>query len=154
MNGARAGGPSALRAGLAATAAVGAVVAVVAVAVAGGGGLAGAALGTAVVGAFFAASKVAVGLVARRAPALLLPAALGTYLVKILALGILLVSLRDTAASTLDVRWLAWSVLAGVVGWMAAEVWVATHTRVAFYDPAAFRARHGEAADRPPVGKS
>jgi ATP synthase protein I len=45
-----------------------------------------------------------------------------------------------------------------VLIWVAAELWVATHTRVPFYDPAAFEARRRERerrvgrAAQPPTG--
>jgi ATP synthase protein I len=142
-------GWTAVRTGLAVTAAAGLVIAGLALLLGGGRGLAGAALGTAVVACFFSVSKAVLRAVARRAPLLLLPAALATYAVKIILLGVVLVTLQNT--DVVDVRWLAWSVLVGVVGWVGAELWVATRTRVPFYDPVAFRARHGAQADHPPA---
>jgi len=121
---------------------VSAVVAVVAVPLGTGlrgrAGAAAALLGVGIVVAFFVASKLAVGFVARRAPHLLLPAALGTYGAKIVFLGVLLVALDGVEAVNLPT--LAWTVVAGVIGWIGAEVWVATHTRVPFFDPATFGA--------------
>jgi ATP synthase protein I len=90
---------------------------------------------------------VAVGAVARRAPHLLLPAALGTYAAKVALLGVLLVVIQDTEA--LDLPAFAWSIFAGVFGWMGAELWVATHTRMPFYDPE--RPGAWDASRRPPV---
>jgi ATP synthase protein I len=138
----------ALLTGLAATAVAGAPVLVAGWLVAGGAGLAGAGFGVGLVAAFFSVSKLVLALVARHAPSLLLPAALGTYLVKIVALGIVLVGIDGSGA--IDLTWLAWAVLTGVVAWVAAELWVATHTHVPFYDPAAYRAAHPGTADRPP----
>ncbi|CAO5173450.1 ATP synthase protein I [Frankia sp. AiPs1] len=104
-------------------------------------------VGLAIVVAFFSISKLAVGAVARRAPQHLLPAALGTYALKIAILGGVLLSIQDT--DTLDLPSFAWSIFAGVFAWIGAELWVATHTRVPFYDPeqpGAFEARR-----RPPA---
>jgi len=94
---------------------------------------------------FFALGKLAVAWVARTAPQLLLPAALGTYVAQTGLLGILLLALDGVTAIHLPT--LAWTVFAGVFGWIGAELWVATHTRVAFYDPAAFAVRRA-ALDR------
>ncbi len=138
----------ALLTGLAATAVTGAPVLAAAGLVAGGAGLAGAGFGVGLVAVFFSVSKLVLAVVARHAPALLLPAALGTYLVKIVILGIVLVSLDGSDA--VNLTWLAWAVLTGVAAWVAAELWVATHTHVPFYDPVAFRAAHPDQADRPP----
>ncbi|ABD13067.1 hypothetical protein ThrDRAFT_01872 [Frankia casuarinae] len=113
----------------------------------GGTGALSAAVGLMIVMAFFGISKVAVGAVARRAPHLLLPAALGTYAAKVALLGVLLVVIQDTEA--LDLPAFAWSIFAGVFGWMGAELWVATHTRMPFYDPE--RPGAWDASRRPPV---
>ncbi|ADP79005.1 hypothetical protein [Pseudofrankia inefficax] len=110
----------------------------------GGAGAAGALVGIAVVAGFFSMGKLAVALVARRAPHLLLPAALGTYTGQIGLLGILLISLDGVEA--IHLLTLAWTVFVGVFGWMGAELWVATHTRVPFFDPAAFAARQAALA--------
>ncbi|WP_241834968.1 hypothetical protein [Pseudofrankia asymbiotica] len=132
---------------------ISAVIAVVAVALGaslrGWAGVAAASLGIGIVVVFFSVSKIAVGFVARRAPHLLLPAALGIYGFKIFLLGVLLVALDGVEAVNLPT--LAWTVLAGVVGWVGAELWAATHTRVPFFDPATFATRDpgaGGSADR------
>jgi ATP synthase protein I len=113
----------------------------------GGSGALAAALGLAIVVAFFSISKLAVGAVARRAPHHLLPAALGTYALKIALLGALLLAIQDSSA--LDLPAFAWSIFAGVFVWMGAELWVATHTRVPFFDPD--RPGAWDATRRPPV---
>ncbi|WP_322754952.1 hypothetical protein [Frankia sp. Cas3] len=102
-------------------------------------------LGLCLVGFFFAASKVAVSVVAQRARALVLPAALGTYLVKIIILGTLLVHLEGS--TSIDLAAFAWAIFVGVFGWLGAELWVATHTRVPFYDPTVFQAREDSRRD-------
>jgi ATP synthase protein I len=127
---------------------ISAVIAVPAVALgavlAGGAGAAGALVGIAVVAGFFSIGKLAVAVVARRAPHLLLPAALGTYTGQIGLLGVLLLALNGVEA--IHLLTLAWTVFVGVFGWMGAELWVATHTRVPFFDPAAFAARQAALA--------
>ncbi|AEH11128.1 MULTISPECIES: hypothetical protein [Protofrankia] len=105
----------------------------------GADGLAAVAAGLVLVALFFTASKVAVSVVARRMRAMVLPAALGTYLMKTIILGVLLVTLEGS--DSVDLIAFSWAVLVGVLGWVGAELWVATHTRVPFYDPDAFRAR-------------
>ncbi|MBL7499720.1 hypothetical protein I6A84_16280 [Frankia sp. CNm7] len=134
-----------IRLGAAVSAAVAVPAVALGAAVKGWPGAYAALLGIGVVVAFFSISKIAVGFVGRRAPHLLLPAALGTYLVKIALLGVLLVSLSGVEA--IHLLTLAWTVFAGVFGWIGAEMWVATHTRVPFFDPAAFASRHPAPAD-------
>jgi ATP synthase protein I len=105
----------------------------------GGAGVAGAALGLVLVAAFFALSKLVVGAVARRAPAMLLPAAVSTYVAKIIILGGLLISLENT--TVINLLAFAWSIFVGVLAWVGAELWVATHTRLPFFEPEIFDAR-------------
>ena len=81
-----------------ATAAVGAAVVVVAGLLAGWAGVYGALLGTALAIAFFAVTIVAVSAAGRVANELMLPAALGTYLIKVIGIGLALFFLRDTTA--------------------------------------------------------
>lgn len=132
-------GAPVIRLGLLITALLGVPAVVLGGVLHGGAGVAAAFLGLAVVVAFFSASKIVVGAVARRMPMLLLPAALATYTVKIVLLGVLLVALDGVEAIHLPT--LAWTVFVTVFGWIGAELWVATHTRTPFYDPAAFAER-------------
>jgi ATP synthase protein I len=136
-----------IRLGLLLTLALAVPAVAVAAGVRGGTGAASAALGLGIVVVFFTISKLAVGAVARRAPHHLLAAALGTYVVKIALLGALLVSLQDSSA--LDLQSFAWSIFGGVFVWMGAELWVATHTRVPFFDPE--RPGAWDPARRPPA---
>jgi ATP synthase protein I len=131
-----------IRLGLALTGVLAVPAFAVAAGTGGGAGVVAAALGLVVVVAFFSVSKIVVGAVARRSPAMLLPAAMGTYLAKIALLGVLLLVLRDVEA--IDLVTFAWTIFVGVFVWLAAEIWVATHTRVPFFDPEAFRARERE----------
>jgi ATP synthase protein I len=145
MAGGAVAGGRVIRLGLALTGVLAVPAFAVAASTGGGAGVAAVALGLAVVVAFFGVSKIVVGAVARRSPTMLLPAAMGTYLAKIALLGVLLLALRDVEA--IDLVTFAWTIFAGVFVWMAAELWVATHTRVPFFDPEAFRARERERRD-------
>ncbi|SNQ48590.1 putative ATP synthase protein I [Frankia canadensis] len=136
-----------IRLGLLLTVALAVPALAVAVGLRGGKGVLSAGLGIVIVVAFFTISKLAVGAVARRAPHHLLAAALGTYAVKIVLLGALLVAIQDSSA--LDLPAFAWSIFGGVFVWMGAELWVATHTRVPFYDPE--RPGAWDPARRPPA---
>jgi ATP synthase protein I len=119
----------------------------VSIALAAGGGkaAAGVGIGLGMVALFFTISKVVLALVARHAREFLLPAALGTYIMKVVILGILLFTIGDT--NVIDALALAWAVFTGVFGWVGAELWVATHTRVPFYDPEEFRRRNPSSRD-------
>jgi ATP synthase protein I len=89
--------------------------------------------GLVIVTAFFSLGAVAVAWAGRIADELTLPVALTTYLVKIVLLGMLLVTVRDSA--TLDAPALAWSVLGGTVAWTGVHlrrVWTA---RLYYVDP-------------------
>ncbi|HEU4347024.1 MAG TPA: hypothetical protein VFR35_04455 [Actinoplanes sp.] len=82
------------------------------------------AVGLAIVVAFFSLSALVVAAAGRIGDELTLPAALGTYAVKIVLLGVLLVSVRDQP--WLDPQALGFSVLAGTVAWTvvhARRVW-------------------------------
>jgi ATP synthase protein I len=87
-----------VRAGVSTTAAVGVVVVVAAGLLAGWTGVYGALLGTAVAMVFFAITIVAVSAAGRVANELMLPAALGTYLIKVIGIGLALFFLRGTTA--------------------------------------------------------
>ncbi|SRR6266536_2145617 len=87
-----------VRAGVLTTAAVGVVVVIAAGLLSGWTGVYGALLGTATAMVFFAITIVAVSAAGRVANELMLPAALGTYLVKVVGIGLALFFLRDTTA--------------------------------------------------------
>jgi ATP synthase protein I len=87
-----------VRAGVLTTAAAGLVVVLVAGLLAGWKGVYGALLGTFLAMAFFAITIVAVSIAGRIADELMLPAALGTYLLKVVGIGLALFLLRDTTA--------------------------------------------------------
>jgi ATP synthase protein I len=133
----------AIRTGLAVTAVLAVPSAGLAAAVRGGSAVVGALLGLVVVAVFFTVSKVVIATVARYAREFLLPAALGAYVMKIILLGVFMLTLADAV----DVPALAWAVFVGVFGWVGAELWVATHTKVPFFEPrrGAGSAKEGEA---------
>ena len=84
------------------------------------------AIGLAIVAAFFCLGALAVAAAGRIGDELTLPAALGTYLIKVLLLGILLVSVRGQP--WLDPAALGWSVIVGTLAWTtvhARRVWTA-----------------------------
>lgn len=87
-----------VRAGVLTTAAAGVPVVLGAGLLAGWKGVYGALLGTLLAMGFFAVTIVAVSVAARVATDLMLPAALGTYLLKVVGIGLALFLLRDTTA--------------------------------------------------------
>ena len=78
------------------------------------------AVGLAIVAAFFSVGVAVVALAGRRGDELTLPAALGTYLVKVALLGVLLAWMRGKP--WLDSRALGWSVAVGTLAWTAVHV--------------------------------
>ncbi len=91
--------------------------------------------GLAVVVAFFSVSAYAVAAAGRVSDSLTLPVALGTYLVKIILLGVLLVAVRGQP--WLDPQAFGFSVLAGTFAWTgvhARRVWTG---QIYYVDPPA-----------------
>ena len=86
--------------------------------------LAGALVGTGVVAAFFVFGMVNTALAAAFAPRVALVVALSTYTVQVVALALLLVAVSRSGMvpDSLDVRWLAGTVIAGAIGWTVALV--------------------------------
>jgi ATP synthase protein I len=119
-----------VRAGLVATAAVGLVVVIAAGVLAGWRGVYGALLGTALAMAFFAITIVVVSAAARIANELMLPAALGTYLIKLIGIGLALFFLRDTTAFNRTAFALA--TVIGACVFMVAELRFALRSRTPY----------------------
>ncbi len=112
---------------------VGVLLSVAAGVVGGGRGLAGAVVGIGIVGAFFTLSTLVIAAVGARHPKAVLLAALVTYLIKIVALGAVVVLLPpDGPVST---RWLAIAVLAGLVSWIAAHLRYVWTAKLFYVDP-------------------
>ena len=96
-------------------------------------GFFGAVLGLAVVMAFFSISWYVVSGASARGPAIMMGAALGTYIVKVVLLGILLVMFRDTEA--FDFKAFAWTILVGVICWTGFQVRAFMRQRILYVDP-------------------
>lgn len=84
----------------------------------------GALLGTAMVAGFFVFGMVNAAMAAAFAPRVALVVALLTYVLQVVALGLVLVAVSRSGLSPdrLDVRWLAGTVIAGALGWTFALV--------------------------------
>lgn len=115
------------------TAIAGAVALVIGALVAGGRGALGALLAVVVVALFFAASVVIVGWVSRVKPAALMPAAVGTFLAKILLLLVLIAALNGTTAFNTKV--FGFTAIACVLVWTGGQV-AALARRMPYVEPA------------------
>ncbi|WP_202638626.1 hypothetical protein [Bailinhaonella thermotolerans] len=101
------------------TGAVGVIAALVSWMLAGYKGALGAGIGILVVMLFFTISLVAVTYAGRISPAMMAAAALTTYIVKIVGLGLLAASFADTTLWAPAA--LGWAVIAGTLVWTMAE---------------------------------
>lgn len=117
------------------TLAVGVVAVVVALLTAGGEGALGAAIGTVLVGVFFSISVVAVSYAARVSPQIMAIAAMLSYLVKVVAIMIVLSVFGDTTAW--NPQSFAWSVVVCTLVWTAFEVRAFIKTKMLYVDPEA-----------------
>lgn len=95
------------------------------------------AVGLAIVAAFFSLGALAVAAAGKLGDELTLPAALGTYLVKVVLLGVLMVSVRDQP--WLDPAALGLSVLVGTLAWTAVHARRVWTSRIYYVDPGAGR---------------
>lgn len=111
----------------------GAALALVAGLAAGASALPGVGVGIAIVGAFFTASTLIIARVGARHPRSVLVAALATYLVKIVALGVVIVVLP--ARGPISPRWMAIAVVVGLVAWMGAHLRYVWTAKVFYVDP-------------------
>ncbi len=109
------------------------VLVVVGAVVAGGRAAAGAALGTLIVGLFFSFSAVIIAKSGERSPKLVMPAALSSYVFKIIALGVVLTVMpRD---GVFDTRWMAAAVGLGLFVWLGAHMRYVWTTQLYYVDP-------------------
>lgn len=115
--------------------AVGIVLSVVAAAVSGQRAFLGAATGTAIVGLFFTFSTLVVAKIGEKAPQMVLAAALGAYLIKIAALGVVIMLLPTDGP--LAPRWMAIAVVVGLVAWMTAHLRYIWTAKIYYTDPGA-----------------
>jgi hypothetical protein len=91
--------------------------------------------GLALVVAFFSVSAYAVAAAGRVADSLTLPVALGTYLIKVIVLGVVLVAVRDQP--WLDPKAFGLSIVAGTVTWTAVHARRVWTTAIYYVDPPA-----------------
>jgi ATP synthase protein I len=102
-------------------------------------GFVGAALGLAVVLAFFSISWYVISTASAKGPAVMMGAAFATYIVKIVLLGLLLISFRETTA--FDFQAFAWTILVGVICWTGFQVLAFMRQRILYVDPEATEPR-------------
>lgn len=106
-------------------------------------GLIGALVGVAVVTVFFGISVLVVGRAARRSPEAMMVAALVTYLVKFVALAIILSSLNGTTA--FSTRTLGFTAVGCILVWSATQVITAIKVKMLYVEPEQRQpARRGE----------
>lgn len=95
------------------------------------------AVGLAIVTVFFCVGALAVAAAGKLGEELTLPAALGTYLVKVVLLGVLMVSVRGRP--WLDPAALGLSVLVGTLAWTTVHAHRVWTSRIYYVDPGAGR---------------
>lgn len=93
------------------------------------------AIGLAIVAVFFCVGALAVAAAGRIGEELTLPAALGTYLIKVVLLGVLMVSVRDQP--WLDPQALGLSVLVGTLAWTGVHIRRVWTAKTYYVDPPA-----------------
>ncbi|MEV0582218.1 hypothetical protein [Nonomuraea sp. NPDC050310] len=113
--------------------AVGALVVAVCAVVSGVPGLLGALIGTALVLVFFSISVFALGYASRISPTFMMAAAMGTYLVKALALILALSSLEGVTAWS--PKAFTWAVIVCTVMWTLAEARAVVKLKMLYVDP-------------------
>jgi ATP synthase protein I len=99
----------------------------------GGKGALGAALGMTLVAVFFTLSVVAVSLAGRWGPAAMTGTALGTYVVKILAVAVIVVSFRDTTA--FNTKLFGLTAIICILVWSAGQLGTLARRRVPYVVP-------------------
>jgi ATP synthase protein I len=106
---------------------------VISLGVAGSQGAVGALVGLVVVLAFFGVSLLAISYSARVSPQILMPVAMGTYLIKIFAMLGLVVLLRD--ATWMNGRAFGLTVVLCTFVWLIFEVRTFLRTKMLYVDP-------------------
>lgn len=101
--------------------------------VVGAGAAVGVALGAFIVGFFFTASTVIIAKLGARNLKLVMPAALTTYVLKIVGLGFVLVLIPKDGF--IDTRWMAGTVGIGVFVWLGAHMRYVWTTKIFYVDP-------------------
>ncbi len=115
------------------TAAAAAVMVAVSAALAGVKGLYGALIGVAIVAVFFGISVLVVGRAARVSPQAMMVAAMVTYLVKIVALAVVVSTLHGMTA--FSDRALGFTAIGCILVWSAAQVITAIKIKMLYVEP-------------------
>jgi ATP synthase protein I len=115
------------------TAAVAAVIVAVSAGLVGVKGLVGALLGVALVAVFFGISIVVVGRAARISQPAMMVAALVTFLVKIVALAVVVSALGGTTA--FSTRTLGFTAIGCILAWSAAQIIAAMKVKLLYVEP-------------------
>jgi len=115
------------------TAGAAAIMVAVSAALAGVKGLIGALIGVAIVTVFFGISVLVVGRAARISPQAMMVAAMITYVVKIVALAIVVSTLNGTTA--FSTRALGFTAIGCILVWSAAQVITAVKVKVLYVEP-------------------
>ena len=115
------------------TAVAAAIMVAVSAALVGTKGLYGALIGVALVTVFFGISVLVVGRAARVSPQAMMVAAMVTYLVKIVALGIVVSTLHGVTA--FSGRALGFTALGCILVWSAAQVITAMKVKMLYVEP-------------------
>ena len=123
------------------TAAGAAIMVAISAALVGRKGLIGALLGVAIVIVFFGISIVVVGRAARISPSAMMVAALATFLVKIVALAVIVSSLDGTTA--FSTRTLGFTAIGCILVWSAAQVITAIKVKMLYVEPEQHAVRRG-----------
>ena len=115
------------------TAVAAAIMVALSAALAGVKGLYGALIGVAIVTAFFGISVLVVGRAARISPQAMMVAAIATYLVKIVALAIVVTALHGMTA--FSDRALGFTAIGCILVWSAAQVVTAMKIKMLYVEP-------------------
>src|SRR5580658_4500410 len=115
------------------TAIAAAIMVAVCAALVGAKGLYGALIGVAIVTVFFGISVLVVGRAARRSPQAMMVAALVTYLVKIVALAVVVSSLNGTTA--FSTRALGFTAIGCILVWSATQVVTTMKLKMLYVEP-------------------
>jgi ATP synthase protein I len=115
------------------TAVAAAVMVALSAALAGVKGLIGALVGVAIVTVFFGISVLVVGRAARKSPQAMMVAALVTYVVKIVALAIIISSLNGTTA--FSTRAAGFVAVGCILVWSATQVFTTMKLKVLYVEP-------------------
>lgn len=119
-----------------ATLVLGLVLAIAAAFIGGASAVLGVVVGIALVGGFFGLGTVVLIWVTRVSPAASMLVSLMTYTLQVVVLALAFVVLQASGLleSTIDPRWLGWTVIAGTVVWLAIQVTLSLRTRQLYYD--------------------